>query len=125
MELMVRSECADKVNAMETACRGDLADALEAEPVSINLARVDLVSIRLAVLCAELGSLSAAARRAHCSLSTSSYRLTALEASLGSPLFTRDHRGLRTNNAGQLFVEHAKAILEHIDLMSSKIRSLG
>jgi molybdenum-dependent DNA-binding transcriptional regulator ModE len=90
-----------------------------------NLARFDLVSIRLAVYCAELGSLSAAAKRAHCSLSTSSYRLSALEHALGRPLFMRDYRGLRTTDAGDLFVRHASTILRQVELMNYRIRSLA
>ncbi|MBT2336611.1 LysR family transcriptional regulator [Variovorax paradoxus] len=81
-------------------------------------ARFDLVSIRLALLCAELGSISAAARRVHCSISTASYRLTALERGLGAQLFTRDRRGLRTTRAGELFAKHAIAVLERVHLMN-------
>lgn len=89
--------------------------------VTTNLARFDLASIRLAVLCAELGSLSAASERLHCSISTGSYRLSALEQTLGKRLFTRDYRGLQTTEAGELFVQHGKAILHHVQLMSSQI----
>ncbi|HSV79437.1 MAG TPA: LysR family transcriptional regulator [Ramlibacter sp.] len=90
---------------------------------NVNLARFDLVSMRLAVLCAETGSLSAAARRAHCSLSTGSHRLSALEDSFGAQLFTRDHRGLQPTEAGELFLAHARSILERIELMSRQVRS--
>lgn len=86
-----------------------------------NLARFDLVSIRLAVLCAELGSLSAASKRVHCSLSTSSYRLSGLEETLGKRLFTRDHRGLHTTDAGELFVQHGRTILQHVELMNRQM----
>ena len=48
-----------------------------------NLARYDLVSIRLAVVCAETGSLSEAARLLHMSLSGASHRLSSLEEALG------------------------------------------
>jgi DNA-binding transcriptional LysR family regulator len=87
----------------------------------VNLARLDLVSIRLALLCAELGSLSAAARQANCSVSTGSYRLSALEESFGTRLFTRDHNGLTTTAAGARFIEHATAIMEHIDRMATDL----
>ncbi|OOG58000.1 LysR family transcriptional regulator [Polaromonas sp. C04] len=91
---------------------------------ALNLARVDLVSIRLAVLCAELGSLSAASKRVPCSLSAGSLRLSALEKSLGTQLFTRDHRGLQTTQAGDLFVPHGRAILQHVALMNGLVRSV-
>ncbi len=90
-----------------------------------NLARFDLVSIRLGVMCAELGSLSAAAKSVHCSTSTASYRLSVLEESFGTALFTRDHRGLHTTQAGALFVLHAKSILDQLELMNSKVRSVS
>jgi len=94
------------------------------QPVSnFNPARFDLVAVRLAVLCAELGSLSAAAQRVHCSLSTASYRLSMLEDSFGARLFTRERRGLNATQAGQLFVRHGRAILEHVELMNRLVRS--
>ena len=91
--------------------------------MNLNLARFDLVSIRMAVMCAELGSLSAAARQVHCSLSTGSYRLSMLEDSLGVALFTRDRRGMRTTAAGERFLLHARAILQHVELMNRLVRS--
>ncbi|MES2999573.1 MAG: LysR family transcriptional regulator [Pseudomonadota bacterium] len=89
--------------------------------MDVNFARFDLVSIRLAVLCAELGSLSAASKRVHCSLSTGSYRLSALEDTFGKRLFTRDHRGLHATEAGELFVRHGRTILEHVELMNRQV----
>src|SRR5205085_1976287 len=93
--------------------------------MNLNLARFDLVSIRMAVLCAELGSLSAAARQVHCSLSTGSYRLAMLEDSLGAPLFTRDRRGMRMTAAGERFLLHARAILQQVELMNRLVRSVA
>jgi DNA-binding transcriptional LysR family regulator len=91
--------------------------------MELNLARFDLVSIRLAVLCAELGSLSAAARKLHCSLSAGSYRLSMLEHSFGKPLFMRDRRGLHTTAAGELFVQHGKYILACVEDMTRQVAS--
>ena len=79
------------------------------------------MSIRLVVLCAELGSLSAASKRVHCSISTASYRLNALEQTLGKRLFTRDHRGLHTTEAGNLFVDYGRMILEYVELMNRQV----
>ncbi|HEX9718963.1 MAG TPA: LysR family transcriptional regulator [Ramlibacter sp.] len=44
-----------------------------------NLARFDLVSIRLAVACVQSGSLTAAAREAHLALAAASRRIRELE----------------------------------------------
>src|SRR5205085_10636172 len=80
-----------------------------------NVARFDFLSMRLAIHCAEEGSLSAAARLVHCSLPTASQRLTALESALGRKLFCRDHRGVHLTAQGELFVKHARRILSHLD----------
>ena len=89
--------------------------------INFNPARFDLASVRLAVLCAELGSLSAAAERAHCSVSTASYRLNALEHSFGTRLFTRNGRGLNTTHAGHRFVRHGRTILAQVELMNREV----
>lgn len=89
--------------------------------MDMNIARLDLVSIRLAVLCAESGSLSAATKRAHCSIPAGSQRLRALEGALGKTLFVRDHRGLQPTKAGELFVRHAKVILGHLEILGQLI----
>ncbi|ROZ74377.1 LysR family transcriptional regulator [Ramlibacter sp. WS9] len=93
--------------------------------MDINLARLDLVSIRLAVLCAEHGSVSAASKLVHCTRSTSSYRLSALEETLGGRLFTRDHRGLHTTDLGELFVQHGREILHQVENLSRQIAMIA
>jgi DNA-binding transcriptional LysR family regulator len=93
--------------------------------MDFNIARFDLVSMRLAVLCAESGSLSAAAKRAHCSISAGSQRLSALEASLGKPLFIRDHRGLHLTAVGELFVGHAKLILNQLEVLKTQVSEVA
>ncbi|HYF19853.1 MAG TPA: LysR family transcriptional regulator [Ramlibacter sp.] len=92
--------------------------------MNFNLARFDLVTMRLAVLCAESGSLSAASKRAHCSISAGSQRLSALEATLGRPLFIRDHRGLRLTEVGELFVSHARLILDQLELLKAQVSAV-
>ena len=57
-----------------------------------NLARFDLVSIRLAVACAHTGSLTAAAREAHLALAAASRRIRELEDAVGEALFEREGR---------------------------------
>jgi molybdenum-dependent DNA-binding transcriptional regulator ModE len=51
--------------------------------VNYNLARFDLVSVRLAVACAQTGSLTAAARDSHLALAAASRRIRELEDALG------------------------------------------
>lgn len=92
--------------------------------MDFNIARFDLVTMRLAVLCAESGSLSAAAKRAHCSISAGSQRLSALEATLGKPLFIRDHRGLYLTDVGDLFVAHARLILNQLEVLKTQVSAV-
>lgn len=73
------------------------------------------------MLCSETGSLSAASRRAHCSVSAASERLSALEDALGQRLFLRDHRGLRITAAGELLVRHGALILERLQLLHGQL----
>lgn len=61
------------------------------QPQYMNFAGIDVVSIRLVVACAELGSLSAAALHANISLSCASHRLTTVESRFGARFFMRDH----------------------------------
>jgi DNA-binding transcriptional LysR family regulator len=92
-------------------------------PGFMNLARVDLASVRIAVLCAELGSVTEAARRSRCSPSTASTRLKALEEGLDTKLFIRAGNGLRVTRCGDRFVTHGRAVLEHLDFMVGQVRS--
>jgi DNA-binding transcriptional LysR family regulator len=90
----------------------------------LNLARFDLVSIKLIVLCVDCGSLSIAAKQAHMSLSSASHRLAKLEATIGASLFRRDHRGLRPTPAGALFAAHGRAILQSVDELGSQLTGI-
>jgi DNA-binding transcriptional LysR family regulator len=88
--------------------------------MNINLARLHPTSIRLVILCAENGSLSAASRLARFTVSAASQRLSGLEQSLGAKLFIRDARGLQLTVAGEHFVRHGKAVLEQLELLENR-----
>jgi DNA-binding transcriptional LysR family regulator len=90
----------------------------------MNLAGVDLVSIRLVVLCAECGSLSAAARLGNMSLSAASHRLTNLESFFKTRLFGRDHRGLHLTEAGAVFLNHAQVVLQILHRLNDDLLSM-
>ena len=91
---------------------------------SYNLARFDLVSIRLAVACVQTGSLSAAAREAHLALAAASRRIRELESALGSPLFERHARGLLPTAAGRVFVKHGLTLLQTMEQLGSELADL-
>ena len=89
-----------------------------------NLARFDLVSIRLAVACAQTGSLTAAARDAHLALAAASRRIRELESALGDTLFERHARGLRPTPAGRVFVKHGLTLLQVMEQLGGELADL-
>ena len=91
---------------------------------SYNLARFDLVSIRLAVACAQTGSLTAAARDSHLALAAASRRIRELEQALGDPLFERHARGLLPTAAGRVFVKHGLTLLQTMDQLGAELSDL-
>jgi DNA-binding transcriptional LysR family regulator len=90
-----------------------------------NLARLNLVSMRLVLLCVEEGSLSAAAAAAHLSLSGASARLARLEQAYGRPLFTRQHNGLAPTADGVLVASYTRKILALVQEMSLTLTQPG
>jgi DNA-binding transcriptional LysR family regulator len=91
---------------------------------ALNLARFDLISIRLAVACAHHGSLTGAARDNHLALAAASRRLRELEEALGSALFERHAKGLSTTPAGRVFVKHGLALLQTMEQLSAELNDL-
>lgn len=89
-----------------------------------NLARFDLVSIRLVVDCVQHGSLSAAARESHLALAAASRRMRELEDAVGEPLFERHGRGLHPTAAGRVFARHAVGLLQSLEQMGSELADL-
>jgi len=91
---------------------------------SYNLARFDLVSIRLAVACAQGGSLTAAAREAHLALAAASRRIKDLEGAVGAPLFERHARGLVPTPEGRVFVKHGLALLQTLEQLGGELADM-
>ena len=89
-----------------------------------NLARFDLVSIRLAVACAQTGSLTAAARDSHLALAAASRRIRELESALGGPLFERHARGLLTTPEGRVFFKHGLTLLQTMEQLGGELEDL-
>ncbi|HSW19165.1 MAG TPA: LysR family transcriptional regulator [Ramlibacter sp.] len=89
-----------------------------------NLARFDLVSIRLVADGVQHGSLSAAAREAHLALAAASRRVRELEDAIGEPLFERHGRGVRPTPAGRVFARHALALLQNMEQLGAELADL-
>ena len=92
--------------------------------MSYNLARFDLVSVRLAVACAQTGSLTAAARDSHLALAAASRRIRELEDALGDALFERHARGLLPTAAGRVFVKHGLTLLQTMEQLGGELADL-
>lgn len=91
---------------------------------SYNLARFDFVSIRLAVACAQTGSLTSAARECTLALPAASRRIRELEDAVGDVLFERHSRGLVPTAAGRAFVRHALAMLQEMDKLAAELADI-
>jgi DNA-binding transcriptional LysR family regulator len=91
--------------------------------LEVNLASLDLISVRLVLLCAEEGSLGRAAQRAHLSLTGASHRLTRFEQRLGKQLFERHRRGLRLTEAGRQMIPLAADLFEAVARFCSSSKS--
>jgi DNA-binding transcriptional LysR family regulator len=89
-----------------------------------NLARFDLVSIRLVVLCAQTGSLTKAAQDTNLAVAAASRRLRDLEDVLGSRLFERHARGLVVTPSGRVFIKHGMVILQTMVNLASELEDL-
>ena len=89
-----------------------------------NLARFDLVSIRLAVLCAQTGSLTTAARQCNLVLPAASRRIKELEAALGCALFMRHSRGLDVTPAGRVFMRRGLTLLQEMESLGAELQDL-
>lgn len=78
----------------------------------LKMLRTD--DLHVFVLTAELGSLSAAARRLELSPAVASAALKRLEASLGCRLLVRSTRSLRLTGEGEQYLPHARAALQSL-----------
>lgn len=90
-----------------------------------NLARFDFVSIRLAVLCAQTGSLTTAARQCNLVLPAASRRLKELELATGCQLFERHSRGLSMTPAGRIFMRRGLALLQEMEGLVSELADMN
>lgn len=91
---------------------------------SYNLARFDFVSIRLAVLSAQTGSLTTAARQCNLVLPAASRRIKELETALGFQLFERHSRGLDVTAAGRVFMRRGLSLLQEMDALAAELHDL-
>ena len=91
---------------------------------ALNLSRFDFISVRLAVLCAQTGNLTTAARACHLVLPAASRRIKDLEAAIGAQLFERHSRGVSVTAAGRVFMRRGLSLLQEMEAMSKELDDL-
>jgi DNA-binding transcriptional LysR family regulator len=80
-----------------------------------------LENIRIFLRAIETGSFSAAGRMLRLSPSVVSYRIQLLEDTLGARLLTRTTRNMRLTEAGEVFLEHCRDIVEAVERAEASV----
>jgi DNA-binding transcriptional LysR family regulator len=91
------------------------------DPVAINPARVDFVTLRLFCAVAQSGSITKGALRCHLALSAASRRLTDFEAATGSVLLERSAQGVTLTPAGHVAMQHAMRLCQGFELFGAEL----
>ena len=86
---------------------------------------IDLENIRIFLRAIETGSFSAAGRMLRLSPSVVSYRIQLLEDTLGARLLTRTTRNMRLTEAGEVFLEHCREIVEAVERAEASVAESG
>jgi DNA-binding transcriptional LysR family regulator len=86
---------------------------------------VSLAQIRYFVAVAEEGNVGRAAEKLHIAQPPISRQIQALEAEIGTPLFTRTPRGMRLLPSGEAFLQRARRILSAVDEATAAARAAG
>lgn len=85
----------------------------------------NLTLLRLFVQVADRGSFSAAARTAHTTPSAVSRQISRLEEDLGTRLLQRTTRQQVLTEAGEIYLRHARQIIEDVDAASLAVSEVG
>jgi hypothetical protein len=88
---------------------------LSTEATQGSIGDVSLAQIRYFVAVAEEGNVGRAAQRLRVAQPPVSRQIRALEDELGAKLFERTPRGMTLLPPGQVFLEHARGILDALD----------
>ena len=85
---------------------------------------MDLQKLRGFYWAAQLGSLSAAARKIHLGQSAVSHQLKSLEAELGAKLYERSRRGIRLTPEGLRLLEYARSVIQSVDDLQEEFAAM-
>ncbi|MGZ0655884.1 LysR family transcriptional regulator [Coraliomargarita sp. W4R72] len=84
---------------------------------------MDLRQLRYFTEAAELGSISAAAKRCSISQPSLSQQIMSLEEEVGEQLMERRPRGIELTAAGELLLRHAKRLLREESILREQLRA--
>lgn len=79
-------------------------------------ARVEIRALRYFLVAAETENLSRASERLNVVQSALSHQIRSLEAEIGAELFVRNGRRLRLSEAGKVFADETRKVMDAIDL---------
>ncbi|HJW02900.1 MAG TPA: LysR family transcriptional regulator [Azospira sp.] len=83
--------------------------------------RYDLTDLKLFVAVAEERNLTRGAEKAHLAPSSASHRIRQLEDALGTPLLTRQARGVLLTRAGEALLRHAREVFAQLEQMHADL----
>lgn len=86
---------------------------------------LDIKTLRLLVAVCDHQNIKAAAAQEHIEPSAISKRIARLEATLGTPLLVRAHRGVRPTPAGLALLEHARTLLFTMERIESDVAAFA
>lgn len=86
---------------------------------------MELRQLRYFVGVVEAGSLLKASSRLHIAQPALGQQITALEDELGTRLFDRSSRGMQPTDAGLVFLDHAKVVLDDIERARAAVQQSG
>lgn len=92
---------------------------------SLAPAHFDLVDLKLFVKVAEAGNLTRGAESVFLSLPAASIRIKNLEESFGAKLLNRTGRGVSLTVPGEIFVKHARLLLQQVDRLRGDMQPLS
>ncbi len=91
----------------------------------LHKAKLDAEALRTFVTVAQLRSFSAAADMLHKTTSAISYRIKALEDSIGAPLFQRTTRSVTLTPSGEVLLEKASQIFEWLQTLPEELKQVN
>ncbi len=82
---------------------------------------MELKSLTTFLVVAEVGTILHASKKLHCVQSNVTSRIKALEDELGVQLFQRSRNGMTLTAAGEVFLEHARAVVDQASMARDSV----